>query len=153
MLEALIDIGHAVAAYQARIGADPDETPQVCVRAAHRNLSCKESGPECYRRVLYPGATETEWPDSDRLPRCDGRADTRRATVRADVPIGTIVQQFERDVHRGKRGRCSRSYGIVTQAHDGRTLIAWLGHRTLRKRRVDEVDGGPLGKIEIARPE
>jgi hypothetical protein len=49
-------IAAAVAAWHA---GDPDAPEQVTIRAAYRDLSCRESGPECYRRVIYPGSTES----------------------------------------------------------------------------------------------
>jgi hypothetical protein len=137
----------------AAIGTtDVDSLPTVRIRAAYRDLSCSGSGPECYRRVRYPhAASGTEWPDSERLPACDGRAGTRRASVRCEVPIGTIVVDFERQVYKGKRGRCSVTIGIAYADADGDGKVHWIQHRTLRSKPVYEVTL-PYGlKIEIER--
>ena len=123
---------------------DIDGVPTVRIRAAYRDLNSKGSGPEEFRRVAYaPRASdiETEWPDSDRLPAASTRAGDRCALVRCEVPVGTLVQRFRRDVFRGQRGRCSVSFAIVVQnAEDShRGALIELKHRTLRARPVYEI--------------
>jgi hypothetical protein len=137
----------------AAIGtADVDSLPTVRIQAAYRDISCSGSGPECYRRVRYPHQESgTEWPDSDRLPACDGLAGTRRASVSCEVPIGTVVVDYERQVYKGKRGRCSVTIGIAYADADGDGKVHWIQHRTLRSKPVYEVTL-PYGlKIEIER--
>lgn len=77
---------------------DVDAVPTVTIRSAYRDLSCKMSGTECFRRVAYAptaGDVETEWPDVERLPGRGIRASERRCTVSCEVPVGTLVQDFE----------------------------------------------------------
>lgn len=145
-------IASAAEAYLAYMAGDPD-AEAITIRAAYRDLSCKQSGPECYRRVMYPGSLETVWPDSERLPPIGIRAAERRCSENCEVPLGTIVQDFERDVYRGRRGKCKRTYGIVCRSsrRPDRAMIAWVSHRVLRSRPADEADFGPLGKIGVAR--
>jgi hypothetical protein len=120
---------------------EPDG-PTLRIRAAWRDLSCAQSGPEVYRQVRYPGQTSWERPDADRLSRQGGvRASERRETKHCEVPVGTLVATYERSVYRGKRGRCSVSFGIVVPAEEGSADAAMvdLSHRTLRSRPVYEV--------------
>lgn len=127
----------AVAAYHA---GDPDGVPTIQITAASRDLSCKQSGPETYRRVRYPGATEWEWPDADRLPRPGIRSSERHAEAQAEVPIGTLVVSYHRDVYRGRRGRCSVIFFLARQAdEEGKGRLLKLPHRTLRARPVYEI--------------
>ena len=128
--------------------ADVDSVPRVSLRVAWRDLSCKLSGPEGYCRVAYaPGTGDvtTEWPDAERLPARGFRAAERRATRYAEVPVGTLVQTFARDVWRGGRGRCSVGFGVVT-VRDGAAHVVDCEHRTLRKRPVYEVHL-PTGEV------
>jgi hypothetical protein len=126
---------------------------QVSIRAAYRDLGCSGSGPECYRRVRYPGKTSEEWPDCDRLPARGISAAERRCTVYCDVPVGTIVVDFERQVYKGSRGKCKVSIGVAIAHPDtGKGHIEWYEHRTLRSRPVYEVKL-PGRTIEIERRE
>jgi hypothetical protein len=130
---------------------DPDG-PNVRIRAAYRDLSCKGSGPECYRRVRYPGKTSEEWPDCDRLPAAGIRASERRSSVSCDVPVGTIVVNFERQVYKNQRGKCKVTVGIVIAHPDtGKGHIVWCEHRTLRSRPVYEVTLPNGFKIDVER--
>lgn len=140
----------ALAAYHA---GNPDAVAQVRIPAAYRNLSCKQSGPECYRRVRYPGAESEVWPDAERLPARGIRASDRRAMVYCDVPIGTIVVDYERQVYRGSRGKCSVTIGIVCRESDGHGKIEWCEHRTLRRRPVYEVRLPDGTMLDVARRE
>jgi len=140
------------AAEAAWAAGDPDG-PTVRIRAAWRDLSCKMSGPEAFRRVLYPGRTATEWPDADRLPGRGERASERRCVERCDVPVGTIVQTHSRDVYHGSKGRCSRSYAIVGVNEKGKAEMIDLTHRVLRSRPVDEVRLPSGALVFVDRPE
>jgi hypothetical protein len=140
------------AAIAALANPDPDG-PTVRIRAAWRDLSCAGSGPEAYRRVRYPGATTDEWPDCDRLPAPGIRASERRCTEYCEVPIGTLVTTYERSVYRGRRGRCSISFGVAVPGAPGAGAGALVdcSHRTLRSRPVYEVTLPDGSKVEIAR--
>jgi hypothetical protein len=134
---------------------DVDSVPTVRIRAAYRDLNSKLTGPEEFRRVAYTpraGDIETEWPDSDRLPAASTRASDRCALVRCEVPVGTLVQRFHRDVFRGQRGRCSVSFAIVVQAPEASTKgkLIDLAHRTLRSRPVYEITL-PTGELCFVR--
>lgn len=133
---------------------DPDGQT-VRIRSAWRDLGCSGSGPEAYRRVRYPGAADAEWPDAPRLPRCDGRAGTRRAAVHCDVPVGSIVVTYSRDVYKGRRGRCSVEVALVTPPDPEApgTALLTLPHRTLRSRPVYEATLPDGSVVEIARRE
>lgn len=139
----------AVCAAAHRYG-DPDALPTVTIRSAYRNVGCNGSGPECFRRVRYPGVgvdgDEGEWPDAERLPPLGVRAAERRATAYCDVPVGTLVADFERQRFRGRGGRCTVTFALVGRNPEtGKAVMHWLDHRTLRKRPVYEValpDGG-----------
>jgi hypothetical protein len=143
------ELAAAIAAWHA---GDPDSVPVTTIRAAYRDLNCRESGPECYRRVIYPGRTEPEWPDSDRLTAPGHLAADRRCTVHCEVPVGTLVLDYERQVFRGRRGRCSVTIGLVA-ARDGKGVIHWLKHRTLRKRPVYEVTMPDGSTVDVPRRE
>lgn len=140
------------AAAEALAHPDPDG-PTVRIRAAFRDLTCKESGPETYRRVRYPGQASEEWPDSGRLPRCDGRAATRRAVEYAEVPIGTLIVDYSREVYRGRRGRCSVRFGVAVRRSPDSNVgaIVWCEHRTLRSRPVWEVSLPGGSKTDVDR--
>lgn len=132
-----------------------DGVPTVRLRSAYRDIGCKGSGPEEFRRVAYApraGDVETEWPDAERLPALGIRASERRASVSCDVPVGTLVQRFERDVYRGQRGRCSVSFALVVQAAEAPTkgALVELKHRVLRARPVYEVTL-PTGELCFVR--
>jgi hypothetical protein len=142
-------VAEALAAWHA---GDPDGVPIVRIRAAYRNLSASQSGPECYRRVRYPGAETDEWPDAERLPPAGFRAAERRAKAWCDVPIGTIVVDFERAVYKGRRGKCKVTIGLVCKGEDA-GVIEWLDHRTLRARPVYEVTLPDGAKLDIQRRE
>jgi hypothetical protein len=142
------ELAAAIAAWH---GGDPD-VPVTTIRAAYRDLSCAGSGPECYRRVLYPGSAEPEWPDADRLPAPGSSASSRRCTVRCVVPVGTIVVDYERQVHKGHRGRCTVAIGLAT-ARDGDDRIEWLEYRMLRKRPVYEATLPDGSKADVPRRE
>jgi hypothetical protein len=121
-----------------------DGVPTVRIRAAYRDIGCKGSGPEEFRRVAYApraGDVATEWPDAERLPAPGDRAGARRASTSCEVPVGTLVQRFCREVFRGQRGRCSVSFAIVVSApedtHKG--VLVELKHRVLRARPVYEI--------------
>lgn len=131
----------------ATIPSDPDG-PALRFRSAYRDLSCKMSGPECYRQVVYPtpggwadGATLTpEWPDGERLCARGIRAHERRATVYAEAPAGTLVVDFERSVYKGSKGKCQVRFAILTaNPETGKAELVWLDHRTLRSRPVYEI--------------
>jgi len=126
--------------------ADVDAVPRVEIRSAWRDLSCRGSGPEEFRRVAYApaGVAATVWPDADRLPAVGIRASERRVCVSCEVPVGTLVQRFERDVFRGARGKCRVRFAIVVAAEagvadDGPGRLAPVPHRTLRARPVYEI--------------
>ncbi len=124
--------------------ADVDAVPTVRIRSAFRDLGCKGSGPEEFRRVAYAplaGDVEMQWPDAPRLPSPSPRASDRQALVMCEVPVGTLVQRFSRDVYHGQRGRCSVSFALVVQsARDpAKGALIELAHRTLRARPVYEV--------------
>jgi hypothetical protein len=140
------------AACAALTNPDPDG-PQVRIRAAYRDLSCSGSGPECYRRVRYPGRSEDEWPDCDRLPASGFRASERRASTECLVPVGTLVISFERSVYRGQRGRCSVSFSVVVPKAPGSSLgtLVECEHRTLRSRPVYEITLPNGQKTEVSR--
>jgi hypothetical protein len=150
-----------LAVWALESSASADDRPSVSYRAAWRDLSCSwrdlscsGSGPEAYRRVVYPGRapSESEWPDGDRLPAQGGtRAAERRATAYAEAPIGTIVITFEREVYQGKRGKCSVSYGVLSADETGEAVVVPCDHRTLRTRPVHEVTLPNGLKIEVPR--
>jgi hypothetical protein len=142
---------HVQEALDAYRAGDPDAVPTVRIRAAYRNLSCSGSGPECYRRIRYPGQTAEQWPDSDRLPPAGFRAADRRCTVYAEVPIGTLIADYEREVYRGRRGRCTYTPGLVCRTPDGSAHIEWLEHRTLRARPVYEVALPDGSTVDVGR--
>ncbi len=128
-----------------------DAVPTVRIRSAFRDLGCKGSGPEEFRRVAYApcaGDITTEWPDSDRLPAPSPRGCDRHASVSCSVPVGTLVQRFERDVYHGQRGRCSVSFSLVVQSSGdpAKGKLVELKHRTLRSRPVYEV-ALPTGEL------
>jgi hypothetical protein len=152
MAELTTEIAEALAAYHQ---GDPDSVPSVKIRSAWRDLSCSGSGPEAYRRVRYPGFSDEVWPDADRLPATGIRAAERRASVHCEVPIGTLVVEFSRDVRRNRRGRCSVNIGLVHANQDspGAGKIAWCAHRTLRARPVYSVTLPDGTVVEIARRE
>jgi len=134
---------------------DIDGVPTVRIRAAYRDLNGKGSGPEEFRRVAYApraGDIETEWPDSDRLPAASTRAGDRCALVRCEVPVGTLVQRFSRDVYHGQRGRCSVSFALVVQSAEDsqKGVLVDLTHRTLRGRPVYEIKL-PTGELCFVR--
>jgi len=58
-----------------------------------------------------------------------------------EVPVGTLVQRFSREVFHGQRGRCSVSFALVVQsaADPAKGALIELAHRTLRSRPVYEV--------------
>lgn len=149
---------HVAAGLAAYHAGDPDG-PTVRVLAARRDLGCSGSGPEEYRRVRYPGATSEVWPDGDRLPACNGRAGTRRCSVDAEVPIGSLIVCYTRDVYKGRRGRCSVEIKLVcppseTEASQRRGYTAIVcPHRTLRSRPVYEVTLPDGSLVEVARRE
>ena len=123
---------------------DIDGVPTVRIRAAYRDLGCKGSGPEEFRRVAYApraGDVATEWPDSERLPAPSPRGSDRHASVTCSVPVGTLVQRFSRDVYHGQRGRCSVSFAIVVQSSKdpAKGALVEIAHRTLRSRPVYEI--------------
>lgn len=148
-MENLCQIGHAV---EAALATDPDGRT-LRIRSAYRDLSCKGSGPECFRRVRYPGASSDEWPDAARLPAPGFRAADRRCSESCDVPIGTLVIEFSRDVYHGKRGRCSVGFFVVADRGDGKPILCEVPHRTLRSRPVYEVTIPGRGVAEIPRRE
>ena len=134
---------------------DIDGVPTVRIRSAYRDLNSKGSGPEEFRRVAYApraGDIETEWPDSDRLPAASTRAGDRCALVRCEVPVGTLVQRFEREVYHGQRGRCAVRFAIVVQnsCDPAKGALIALKHRTLRARPVYEVEL-PTGELCFVR--
>jgi hypothetical protein len=131
---------------------DPD-APTVKLRAAYRDLNCKGNGDETYRRLRYPGASTEVWPDAERLPRRGMLAGDRRCCVYCDVPVGTIVVDFERYVSRFQGGKCKVTIGIVIANIDNpsKADIVWCEHRTLRSRPVYQVTLPNGSKIEIAR--
>lgn len=118
------------------------------LEVASRDLNCKLNGNEQFRRVIYPGKSDSEWPESERLPAFGIRASERHCAVTADVPIGTIVVDYDRSVYRGKRGQCKVSFGLFT-----RQGLVELKHKTLRSRPayLVEIDIGLT--IEVARRE
>ena len=127
---------------------DPDG-PTVAVRTSYRDLSCSMSGPQVYRQFIWPGASEPVWPDQ-RLPAFGGtNASSRRATCTEQIPIGSVVIDYEQQVYKGKKGRAKVTIGVLCE-HAGKGKIVWVDHKTLRSRPVYEVD--LLGrKIEIPR--
>jgi hypothetical protein len=143
-------IAEALAAYH---GGNPDTPPSVRIRSAYRNIGCNGSGPEVYRRVRYPGSTEEVWPDGDRLPRLDGRAGTRRATVYTEVPLGTLVVDYERERYRGAGGKCKVTIGLVYRGENGKGEIEWLKHRVLRSHPLYEVTLPDGALAQVARRE
>jgi hypothetical protein len=88
-----------------------------------------------------------EWPDSDRLPGLGYNAASRHCAVYADMPVGTIVVDYESTLYKGAKSRAKVTIGLVT--HAGK--ISWLEHRTLRKRPVYEVVMPNGSKLEIER--
>lgn len=137
----------AIAAWHA---GDPDGTT-VRMRAAWRDLSCKQSGPEVFRRVWYPGKKADEWPDCDRLPAIGIRAADRRCSERCDVPVGTLVTTFERAVYHGRRGKCSVEFHLVGADEKGAAVMIPCTHRSLRSRPVYEISLPDGTKIEVTR--
>lgn len=149
----------ALRAHVLDLLANPDpDGPAYSWRAAWRDLGCKGSGPECYRRVAYPAAWEnetivdTQWPDCDRLPERGMRASERRATVHMEIPEGTLVVSFERNVYHGSRGRCSVSFALAV-LEDGKSILFDLKHKTLRSRPYYEVSLPNGRKIFVERRE
>jgi hypothetical protein len=139
----------------ARIYAagDPDGPP-IRLKAASRDLSCKQSGPEMYRRVRYPKATEDVWPDCERLPASGIRAIERRCATYCEVPEGTLVTTYTRAVFHGSRGRCSVEFSIAYRdPTDGTTALWTIEHRTLRSRPVYELTMLDGTKLEVPRRE
>ena len=135
---------------------DVDSVPVVRIRSAFRDLGCKGSGHEEFRRVAYApqaGDIATEWPDAPRLPSPSPRASDRQALVMCEVPVGTLVQRFSREVFHGQRGRCSVSFALVVQsaADPAKGALIELAHRTLRSRPVYEVALPTGEKCFIAR--
>lgn len=131
--------------------ANVDAVPTVRIRAAFRDLSCKGSGPEEFRRMAYApcaGDVTTEWPDAERLPPPSPRGSDRHASTSCKVPVGTLVQRFSRDVYHGQRGRCSVSFSLVVQSSGdpAKGKLVELKHRTLRSRPVYEV-ALPTGEL------
>lgn len=94
-----------------------------------------------------------EWPDAPRLAARGIRASERRDSTRCDVPIGTIVQTFERSVYKFSRGRCSVSFALVTLGAEGKAELIDLPHRTLRARPVYEVTLPDGSKLDVPRRE
>ncbi len=130
---------------------DVDAVPTVRIRAAFRDLNGKGSGPEEFRRVAYApqaGDVATEWPDAERLPPPSPRGSDRHASTSCEVPAGTLVQRFARDVYHGQRGRCSVSFALVVQSakDPAKGALIELKHRTLRARPVYEV-ALPTGEL------
>jgi hypothetical protein len=138
-------------AIEADLATDPDgET--VSIRAAYRDLNGKGNGSQTYRRFRYPGMTTEVWPDCERLPRLGGnRASDRRCSKRADVPVGTLVVDFESSVNRYHSSRATVHIGIVCRLPDGKSEIVWLEHRSLKSRPVYEVRTPARGAFNIAR--
>lgn len=137
----------------ALANTDPDAEP-VKIKSAYRDLCAKMSGPECYRRVRYPHQTSgTEWPDSERLPRRGSLAGDRRCSVYCEVPPGTIVVDFERQIYKGQGGKCKVTIGVAYRDPSGKGKIEWCEHRTLRSRPVYEVTLPDGRKIEVERRE
>ncbi|MFA4972166.1 MAG: hypothetical protein WC683_06105, partial [bacterium] len=131
----------------ALLTADPD-APPVRIRAAWRDIGCSGSGPEAYRKVIYPGQSAPVWPDADRLPAQGGsRSAERRCTTYCEVPPGTIVITYSR-----KRGRCSFEAGVVYRSPGDPDVgkVFPCEHRTLRSRPVYEVTLPNGVKVEVA---
>lgn len=137
-------IGLAIA---ADVASDPDG-PTMTIRAAYREADRKLSGSQVYRRVRYPGKSEEEWPECDRLPSID-RA--RSCSVDCDVPIGTIVVDYDSTLYRGAKSKAKVTIGIVTGSYTKK--IVWLEHRSLRSVAAYEIETPNRGKIRIARRE
>lgn len=57
----------------------------------------------------------------------------------------------EREVYKGKRGKCSVSYGVLTADEAGKARVVPCEHRTLRTRPVHEVTLPNGIKIEVPR--
>lgn len=151
-------------ALRLRQAGDPD-CEQVECRTAVRDLSCKGSGQQAYRRFVYPGVGRndagdalSEWPDGPRLPRLGGgRAAERRASVSAGVPIGSLVVEYTSDVNHYQARRASVRVGLVLRATNNPELaqVRWLNHRTLKSRPALEVTlpDGSLETVSNARDE
>jgi hypothetical protein len=69
-----------------------------------------------------------------------------------EIPIGTIIIDFERQVYRYNRGKCKVVIGIAyLDPETGKGDIAWCNHRTLRLKPVYEVELPDGSKVEVAR--
>jgi len=132
-----------LAAMAAYVAGDPDAPAEMRIRSAWRDIGCRGSGPEAFRRVRYPSGVDGDegvWPDGDRLPALGVRASERHASVSTSVPVGTIVAQFDRTRFQGRGGKCRVTFALVGPADEaGRTRLFWLEHRTLRSRPVYEI--------------
>jgi hypothetical protein len=124
------------------------ETPELFkIRASYRDLSCKGSGSQTYRRIVLPGHDTAEWPDCDRLPTLGGnRASERRCTTYMWVPEGTIIVDWTAEIRHYQKGRSDLSVGLVRE--DGH--IEWLGYQRGIKNTISfEDDNGDRISIAI----
>jgi len=114
---------------------DPDG-PTVKIKGAYRAVNSKMSGDQTYRRVRYPGSQTWEWPDCERLPALDFRANSRNAAVFAEVPIGTLVADYESALYKGAKSKAKVRFAIVIPGKDSADRLYWLDSKRLRSRPV-----------------
>lgn len=140
----------AISAVEAeKLRSDIDAAPHVRVDSAERDLNSRMNGSEMFRKFNYQDGRSFAWGD-ERLPAIGIRAWERRTSTQQKVPVGTVVQQFDRSVSGGRRAKCSRTYWIVTRNEKGTADLVELKHRTLRSTDADEVTL-PSGKtIQVA---
>lgn len=137
-----------VAACVAWHRATPDAEPEVLVHTAYRDVDDSGSGPECYRQLWYAGATKWVWPD-DWLPALE--SSTYQEVVYQEVPVGTLVIQYERDRYRGRGGKCKMTAGLVGRTAEGKGKIHWLERKILRSRPVYEVQLPDGSTVDVHR--
>jgi hypothetical protein len=130
-------------ALRAWHAGDPDGQ-SIRIRAAWRDLSCKQSGTEVFRRVMYPGQSTDQWPDSARLPALGASASARRCTEFAQVPVGSLVTEFERRI-------CTASFALVGLNADGKGYMVECEHKVLRSRPVYVVTLPDGTMVEVPR--
>lgn len=122
---------------------DPDG-PVTNVRISYRDVSCSMSGEETHRKFVWPGwqvkpldeLLRPQWAEGGRLPALGIRAAERRASVREDVPIGSLLVDYESTIYKGNKSKAKVRIALVV---GGDEPCEWLDHRTLRSVEAWEV--------------
>lgn len=128
-------LGPRVVAAIAALRAGEVDGRELRFRAAYRDLSCKGSGSQTYRRIVLPGSTTSQWPDADRLPRLGGvTAGDRRCSVSTTAPIGTLVLDYESSVRSYRASKADLRIAIVCERSGGGDVadLAWCEHKIKR---------------------